>query len=81
MESVLQKLKSNIEEYGVKEMKYTIEIMRGCMNSIIEPFTFVRPLLLHFHLKVPFYPFKRIYKVQEWDIEGVQKRRPQWKKT
>jgi len=43
MENVLQKLKSNIGEYRAEEMKYKIEIIRGCMNSITVPFMFARP--------------------------------------
>jgi len=30
-------------EYRAKEIKKTIDIIRACMNSIIEPFTFARP--------------------------------------
>jgi len=43
MENVLQQLKSNTGEYGAEEMKNKIDIMRACMNSITEPFTFARP--------------------------------------
>jgi len=43
MENVLLQLKSNMGEYGAKEMKNKIDIMRACMNSIIELFMFARP--------------------------------------
>jgi len=43
MENVLLQLKSNMGEYGAQEMKNKIDIMRACMNSITEPFTFARP--------------------------------------
>ena len=43
MESMLLEVKTNIDKYGEEEMKYKMETMRGCLDSIREPFTFGRP--------------------------------------
>jgi len=48
MENVLLKFKSNIGEYGDNEIKYKIDIMKKCTNSIIEP-RYATPILYGSH--------------------------------
>ena len=43
MESTLQEVKSSIGTYGKEEAKYKIEMIKACMQSLMEPFTFQKP--------------------------------------
>ena len=43
MESTLLEVKSSIGTYGKEEAKYKIEMIKACMQSLMEPFTFQKP--------------------------------------
>ena len=43
MESTLVEVKSSIGTYGKEEAKYKIDMIKACMQSLMEPFTFQKP--------------------------------------
>ena len=43
MESTFVEVKSSIRKYGKEEAKYKIDMIKACMQSLMEPFTFQKP--------------------------------------